>query len=157
MIIKTLVQKFGVVVFWLTWPVTYTLVSGTVRTRVLIVAGDEVLLAKVWHGTGQWGLPGGGVNRGESLEDAAVREVSEEVGVQINNKDLRDLGQGRHRVYGIPYTGQYYLVQLDERCNAVAKMPEISEIAWVNIDNTETFKLGEDSKYALLVYKALIQ
>lgn len=157
MIIKTLVQKFGVVVFWLTWPVTYALVKGTVRTRVLIVSGDEALLAKVWHGTGQWGLPGGGVDEGESLEEAAVREVGEEVGVQINSKDLRNLGQKKHRVYGIPYTGQYYLIQLDERCNAVAKMPEISEIAWVNVGNTGGFRLGEDSKHALLAYKALIQ
>lgn len=157
MIIKNLVQKFGVVVFWLTWPATYMIVKNTVRARVMLVYGDEVLLAKVWHGTGQWGLPGGGVNNGEAINEAAVREVLEEVSLRINKEELIDLGQAKHRVYGIPYTGQYYLLRLSERPKAVAKMPEISEVAWVKTEDAQRYHLGQDSKYALSAYKALVQ
>ncbi len=33
---------------------------------------------------GQWALPGGRIDRGESAEDAALRELQEEVGIQLD-------------------------------------------------------------------------
>jgi 8-oxo-dGTP diphosphatase len=35
-----------------------------------------------------WVFPGGGVNKGESPKGAAVRETFEEVGINLNYKDL---------------------------------------------------------------------
>ncbi len=45
--------------------------------------GDEVLLIKRGKAPrlGDWSIPGGKVNRGESLHDAALRELFEETGV----------------------------------------------------------------------------
>ena len=45
--------------------------------------GDEVLLIKRGRAPrlGEWSIPGGKVNRGESLHDAALRELFEETGV----------------------------------------------------------------------------
>jgi ADP-ribose pyrophosphatase YjhB (NUDIX family) len=51
-----------------------------------IVAGEEgVLLLKraIEPGYGAWTYPGGYVDRGETLEEAAVREALEETGVEI--------------------------------------------------------------------------
>lgn len=61
--------------------------------RVVLVADGRVLLQ---HGfdpgrseAGTWWItPGGGVNEGESVEDAAVREVLEETGLHLSPAQL---------------------------------------------------------------------
>lgn len=57
------------------------------KVAVAVIIGDErgVLLGKrcIDPGAGLWSFPAGYVNRGEVLEEAAVREVLEELGVAV--------------------------------------------------------------------------
>lgn len=55
------------------------------RVRVLCVRDGRLLLVQhQWiDGSYFWFIPGGGIKTGESIEDAAVREVWEEAGVKI--------------------------------------------------------------------------
>ncbi|HEX8968585.1 MAG TPA: NUDIX hydrolase [Chloroflexota bacterium] len=57
------------------------------KVAVAVVLGDDsgVLLGRrgIDPGSGLWSFPAGYVNRGEVLEEAAVREVQEELGVAI--------------------------------------------------------------------------
>ncbi len=61
----------------------------TLGVRVLLVRDGSVLLVKHTYHPG-WLLPGGGVKRGETLEQAARREVREETGLVPG--DLRLIG-----------------------------------------------------------------
>jgi len=64
------------------------------RGRALLLAEHEK------HGERYWVLPGGHVKRGETLEEALVREFAEEVGVDVRVGDLvlvdDFIGAGRH-------------------------------------------------------------
>jgi 8-oxo-dGTP diphosphatase len=57
--------------------------SAHLAAFVLLIEGDRVLLVKQSYGLQLWALPGGMVNPGETLEAAAVREVREETGLDV--------------------------------------------------------------------------
>ena len=58
-----------------------TRVSG----HAICVEGGRILLCRIapgyWSGIGTWTLPGGGLDFGESPQDAAIRELAEETGL----------------------------------------------------------------------------
>jgi 8-oxo-dGTP pyrophosphatase MutT (NUDIX family) len=62
-----------------------------IRPGVAAVIFDEgrVLLQRR-DDTGRWGLPGGGVEPGESVRQALIREVREETGLEV--EPLRLIG-----------------------------------------------------------------
>jgi 8-oxo-dGTP diphosphatase len=56
--------------------------------RVLVPLDDQMLLVRHRGGSTPWALPGGGVERGESLAASAIREVREEAGCASELRDL---------------------------------------------------------------------
>jgi 8-oxo-dGTP diphosphatase len=63
-----------------------------VGVAVIVRNGDKVLFGvrKGSHGAGTWAFPGGHLEFGESWENCALRELDEEIGVEVDN--LRFLG-----------------------------------------------------------------
>lgn len=71
------------------------------RARVLLVNdANEVLLVRGRFGLDEWELPGGGVKRGETLAQAAVRELYEELSIELTQGQLQALGSYKttHRI-----------------------------------------------------------
>ncbi|HEU4948213.1 MAG TPA: NUDIX domain-containing protein [Kribbella sp.] len=69
---------------------------------VALRRGDDVLLllrANTGYMDGYWAMPAGHVERGESVTRAAVREVREEVGVEVAEADLHPI-TAMHRTGG---------------------------------------------------------
>lgn len=54
--------------------------TQTLRTYAVIIRDDKLLLTKQWDG---YSLPGGGVDKGESLEQALERELKEETNLDV--------------------------------------------------------------------------
>lgn len=78
----------------------------TIGVGVIVLRDGKVLLGKRKnaHGEGSWSFPGGHLEFQETIEDCAVREVKEEIGVSIKNirrgPFTNDLfyGEGKHYV-----------------------------------------------------------
>lgn len=64
--------------------------------KIVIRHNGKVLLIRNSYGISFWTLPGGSVKKGETLEEAAIREAKEEVGIEIAEKDLIKCGSVRY-------------------------------------------------------------
>jgi len=65
----------------------------TLGVRVMLIKNGQVLLVRQTYMPG-WFMPGGGVKRGETLEQAVRREAWEEIGAEMG--ELRLLGSYTH-------------------------------------------------------------
>ena len=102
------------------------------RVRVIIYRDDgDILLVKSRFSRQEWSLPGGGVNRNEGYEQAAAREILEEVGIKIDN--LRYLGKANSHESYLAFPVRVFAAcasTQDIKCNF-----EIIEVRWINGKN----------------------
>ncbi|MFD8492684.1 NUDIX hydrolase [Amycolatopsis sp. NPDC059657] len=89
-----------------------------VGTRPLILPGTSVLvtdernrlLLLTRSETGDWGLPGGFMDPGESFEDAGRREVREETGIVLDSLELFGVYSGPEYYYRYPHGDEVHNV-----------------------------------------------
>jgi 8-oxo-dGTP pyrophosphatase MutT (NUDIX family) len=90
-----------------------------------------------------WGLPAGKVENGEELDAAAVREVQEEAGLQLDKKLLIPLKPLYVKHSGCSYLFHTYRYTLKgEKPPEVALAPrEHQDFRWLTISKARTFPL----------------
>ncbi len=107
--------------------------SGIRGARIIIVDDRRVLLVSHWYAPWVWTLPGGGVNKDETPEEAAIREASEETGLKVRSvAGLIGVYRGkwgRGNQVAVFYTGDFG--------GSLALTPnfEIMSRSWFDIDH----------------------
>ena len=101
-------------------------IDPKVAVGTIVRKGEGLLLLKrsIDPGYGKWTFPGGYVDRGETLEEAAVREAEEETGVRIALGPLLCLFSYRHRgIIVIVYEASW-------ESGEARATPEALEVKW---------------------------
>ena len=82
-----------------------------VASFVLFMKDDEVLLQlrKNIRFDGQYGVPSGHLDEGESVTDCAIREIKEEVGIDLKKEDLEFANVSHCNEYNKDYI-QFFFV-----------------------------------------------
>lgn len=105
----------------------------TFGVKVVIRNGGEVLMIKnSYGGWNKWMFPGGGVNKGENFEEAAKREIKEEVGVDLI--DVRKVGEYTSNKEYKKDTVFVFLSEVSSK-NFKLDNKEIAEAQWFGLDN----------------------
>jgi 8-oxo-dGTP diphosphatase len=120
-----------------------------VGVGAIIIANSRVLLVKRAHPPiqGQWSIPGGALELGELVRDAAVREAREETGLIVEPGDLlgvydRVLRHSDGRV-------QYHYVLVDFLCRPVGgelhAASDAAEVRWFTPEQLPALGLADDT------------
>jgi len=102
---------------------------------ILVNEHEQLLLARragVSYGAGHWGLPGGHVEAGETLAEAAAREANEEVGITVDPQQLAPLGMSRYTDQGV--AGLDLFFRATEHAGTPRPVAECDQVGWYDLD-----------------------
>ena len=124
-------------------------VSPLVGVGAVIVEGDRALLVKRANDPykGQWSIPGGRVELGESLVEAICREMREETGLDVEVGPLIEVFERIER----DDTGvRYHFVVIDYLCTCAGGVlcagDDAEDAAWVTSDELDRYDIRESAK-----------
>lgn len=84
-----------------------------------------------------WALCAGHVDAYETLEDAAIREIAEEVGLEVLKNELHSFSERRIAIKESDshITYFYYVICNKKENEFKIQLEELSEVKWFNIDD----------------------
>ncbi|RDI45519.1 NUDIX hydrolase [Falsibacillus pallidus] len=103
--------------------------------QALVIQDNKVLMVKqyVQRGDIVWNFPGGGIEAGETPQQACLREVKEETGydIKINRLLLED--SNKH-TFAADIIGGELHIDMNNQANS-----DIIDAAWIPLSDTEKF------------------
>jgi len=112
----------------------------------VVVQDGRALIVKRAHEPrkGEWSLPGGIVELGETLVEAVCREIKEETGLEVEVAEVVEVFDRVHRLDG---RIQYHFVIVDYLCRptggTLCAADDAEDVAWVSSDEVAEYGVNE--------------
>lgn len=128
---QRLQARAGRVAFWVAWPALWVYFRLSERTRILLHCGPDILVVRSHFGNGKWGLPGGGLHRGEAPLAGALRELREETGIELPASKVKPLLSNIYRDRGFRFPCHYFVAELPAKPSTTRQKFEVNDLAWL--------------------------
>lgn len=119
------------------------MICRRIAADIIIIKDNKILLVKRGYEPfkGMWALPGGKLEDNESIEQCAIREVKEEINVDIVIKKL--VG-----IYSDPNRDPRKIVAVAFLCDIkkgeIKAGDDVTEAKWFDLYEVESIKLASD-------------
>ena len=111
---------------------------------VILNSENEVLICRSNKWNQKYVIPGGHIEAGEGMEEALIREVKEETGLEIY--DIKILGI-TESIYSESFQNQKHFIFVDFICRSDSKQVVLNEEAqsyqWIDLCEIENYELEE--------------
>lgn len=87
-----------------------------------------------------WELPGGVVKEGESIEQAAKREVMEEIKCEVEIQ--KDLGEIKFSINNQNFSGHVFIAGITKGIPEIVEMDVFDKLAFIDISELNTYILA---------------
>lgn len=127
----------------------------------IVFKNNEVLMCNQNFG---YTLPGGGIDLGETLEEALIREIKEETGYSIKKKDVVEVNT---EFFQLPGSGRncqtirmFFLCELLSTAKEEIRLEKIeivfnSKPEWVRLEDLDKIKIGDSTDIIKIIKKAI--
>lgn len=115
-------------------------VAGIIQDSGKILLGKEVLE----DGNEWWIIPGGGVEFGETLEQAVRREMKEELGLDVEPKGLITFKEHMNLKYDYHTIIMYFLL---EASGTIKLEEKVKDAGFFTIEETKAMKLVDSARW----------
>lgn len=124
------------------YPLAAIYLLNSNRVRIILRHENKILVVKPWLNNGRWDLPGGGLYKGEDRIQGALRELKEELGVEIDDYVAECIFSERFKSGLLRYQAHYIDINLKSLA-IVSRLQkhEISEFMWINKEDINSLPM----------------
>lgn len=106
---------------------------------VIVYDEERGLLLQRRSDNGKWCYHGGSIEPGETAEEAAKRELFEEIGLKANKLELYTVASGEEQHFSYPNDDEVHIVDVVFKCNDFSgtlhlEPEEVTDCQWFAFD-----------------------
>ena len=108
-------------------------------SAIIVMSKENKLLLQLRSDTKDWGIPGGGMELGDSFEETAKKELYEETGLITNRLEILGVASGKEFYYKFPHGDEIYnatvIFKASDISGNIRKDGESLDLAYFPLDS----------------------